>query len=173
MRDALILIDTAEKQPLTFPPVIRTWGPGGRPMSVVIHTKTEKLPTGDYLLASHPNEGVVERKNGPTELYQNLFTPDSVRFAKCLSRLSEYRSPCLYVEATQATLGRATKIPTKGQVLPPGKLLSRLLMVLADARMTLLTGTGSTASGKVAGGELVATFLIQAALAAELRGKSP
>lgn len=170
MRDALIVIDGAEKKPLTFPDHIEIWTPKGVKQRVKIHTETRRIETGDYILASHPMVGCVERKNGPGELYDNLMTDDARRFSDCLARLALYKSPALYLEASLEQVGRPLWLtrPTR-RSFPGDRILDALLRELAAARITLLTGTGATARGKLVGGTLVARYLIQAALAEENR----
>jgi hypothetical protein len=170
MRDALIVIDGAEKKPLgPFPDVVEVWTPGGVKQRVQIHTETRRISTGDYILASHPGAGGVERKNGPHELHENLFTQDSDRFGHCLDRLAaEFASPALYIEATIAELDRPLALPRPTRhEFPGGRILDRLLFELAARRIVLLTGAGATIHGKRKGAELVARYLIQAAYAQE------
>lgn len=169
MRDALIIIDGAEKKPLILPEIVEVWTPGGVKQRVKVHTETRRISTGDYILASHPSAGGVERKNGPHELHENLFTDDADRFGRCLDRLAEeFASPCLYIESTLAELDRPLALPRPTRhEFPGGKIMDALLFELAQRRIVLLTGVGATVFGKRKGGELVARYLIQAAFAQE------
>ncbi len=164
MKDVLLLIDHAEKQPLIFPDYLEWTAPSGYKHRTRIYTEVRKIDTGDYVLASHPTVGVVERKNGLGELYDNLFTKDARRFNDCLERLARMKAPALYLEASLGEFQRLYKMvrPIRAE-FPGTQILDRLLQELARARMVLLTGTGRNQHGKRQGGELVARYLILAA----------
>jgi hypothetical protein len=165
MKDALIYVDTAEKKPLVFPDFVEWWTPKGYKHRTKIHTEVRKLDTADYVLASHPGVGGVERKNGPLELHENFFTDDSSRFEDCLTRLArDFTAPAFYIESTLTELDRALKlVRPQRTVFEQHRILDRLLFELARARIVLLTGTGQTQYGKRQGGELVARYLLAAA----------
>ena len=169
MRDCLIIIDGAEKKPLIFPDYVEIWTLAGTKQRVKVHTETKRISTGDYVLAYHPRAGGVERKSGPAELHENLFTGDEDRFIRCLDRLQEeFASPCMYIESPITELDRALALPRPTRhEFPAGRILDRLLFELARRRIVLLPGVGATIYGKKKGADLVARFLIQAALSQE------
>ena len=169
MRDALIIIDGAEKKPLEFGDIVEVWTPAGVKQRVKLHTEVKRISTGDYILAGFPNAGGVERKSGAHELHENFFTGDSERFGRCLDRLvEEFSSPCLYIESSLTEMDRAIPLPRPTRhEFPAGRLVDRLFFELAKRRVAMLLNPGATMMAKRRGGEMVARYLIQAALAQE------
>ncbi len=93
-----VLIDSREKNPLTFPKNF-VWHEGWVRHMCGIKTKVAKMKTGDYALEGYEGTVLVERKSGLHELYQNLCTKDSRRFHRCLERLrTETRVPMLFLD---------------------------------------------------------------------------
>jgi ERCC4-type nuclease len=104
--DPTILVDDREKTPLIFPAHLTVhnptvpWAPSSR--IIRLHTAPARLETGDYVLASHPNRGCVERKAHLSELAGNLFDERRYRlFTAELERLRDlFSHPLLLLEGS-------------------------------------------------------------------------
>lgn len=167
-RSHLILIDDREKTPLPFPAhlVVRTgpcpWHPGSATLS--LSTTSRRLETGDYVLASHPAAGCVERKAHLSELAGNLFDEKRYRlFAAEMDRLrSTFTHPLLLVE------GSPTKtLPTRPGLPPPEVVLDALYSLLSRYTIPVLFLDASTPQARRMVGAHVARHLIHAAQGVE------
>jgi len=112
----LIHQDKRENIPFIFPDHVVILSPTSLPAKRVAETHTIRwqrahLPTGDYLLPSHPRCIIIERKRDLAELVSNCLTNNGRRkFADECKRLrDECQHPVLFVEGTLAHLLRTAR----------------------------------------------------------------
>jgi len=149
-REYTILIDDREKTPLPFPPYILLHP--NAPIRII--TRRSRLATGDYLLASHPAHGVIERKSGLDELTTNLTTSKRSTLLEAeLVRMQGFLSPLFLIESSLSNL-----VPS-----PNDTTLSHLTLLLLRHRIPLILTPATTPAARAACAHFVADYLIRAA----------
>ena len=165
-RDFTLIIDTREKKPLIFPANIRVLSPAHPPHQVKtnlirVHSKREKLETGDYLLRGYETCTMIERKGSLREVATNcLNRNDRKRFIACLERMKEAcTEPLLLLEGTPLeTLRKSNHVPE------PGAAVDALMRLLTEYEIKLLLLPTSSSSQRRATGEWAARLLINGAI---------
>lgn len=165
-RDYTLIIDSREKKPLIFPANIRVLSPSSPPHQaktnlVRVHTKKEKLETGDYLLRGYDTVTMIERKGSLREVATNcLNRNDRKRFIKCLVRMKDACSePILLLEGTPLeTLRKSRHVPE------PGAAVDALMRLLTEYEINLLLLPTSSSAQRRATGEWAARLLINGAI---------
>ena len=121
-RSVTVCVDTREKTPLLFPPVLTAYkdiSRRGKATNIVVKTKEIEMPEGDYCLDGFEGTCIVERKGSMRELHQNLLTKDRKRFLRALDRLAEKTKwPGLFLGfGWQGTTKGLTHVPEPGRVM--------------------------------------------------------
>lgn len=161
-------MDDREKTPLPFAPNLVThdnrvpWSPSSR--IVQVRTLSQRLETGDYVLAGHPRAGCVERKAHLSEIHNNLFDERRHRlFTAELSRLrSTFSHPLLLIEGSPSR-----PLPVKPGLPPSDLILDALMSLLARYNVPVLFVDGSTVDARRNIARIVARHLIHAAHSSE------
>lgn len=164
-RDWVILVDEREKRPLTIPSHLVVWDRSSPPLSprtctLRLTVRKTRLPTGDYLLESHPNKVICERKGSLAELGGNLLTPEGRRkFVAEMERLkSQCSHPLLLLEGAPHTLSKNTR----GH--DPALVRDTLMGLLHEYNVEMLLLPTDSSSARTACGEWLAAKLITGAL---------
>ncbi len=165
-RDYTLIVDTREKKPLIFPANLRVLSSSAPPYQVKtnlirVHTKKEKLETGDYLLRGYETVTMIERKGSLREVATNcLNRNDRTRFIKCLQRMKDACSePILLLEGTPLeTLRKSQHVPE------PGAAVDALMRLLTEYEIKLLLLPTASSSQRRATGEWAARLLINGAI---------
>lgn len=109
-----INVDTRERTPLLFPSLF-LWkrGRGFPETRIKVALNDARLPAGDYLLEIGPGNieskpfCIVERKQGPLELFNNLCTEDFKRQSRAFKKLSRSCDyPILLIESSPVLFHR-------------------------------------------------------------------
>lgn len=117
-RQIVIKIDSRERYPLPIPQRILNWRDpsrmdSSRGVTVHIKTRTTRLKTADYLLATgggccydRGRAGIIETKRSIAEVAANVLTTDGRRkFRRVLSSMADnYTYPLLIFEGSPSTL---------------------------------------------------------------------
>jgi len=158
-------VDEREKRPLPLPSHFVTWDRSSPPLAprtctLRINTRKCTLPTGDYLLESHPSHCIVERKGSLAELGGNLLTVQGRRkFVAEMERLKvECTRPLLLLEGSPHTLPRNTREHD------PALVRDTLMGLLHEYNVELLLLPTDSASARTACGEWLVAKLIAGAL---------
>ena len=165
-RDYTLIIDTREKQPLIFPANLRVLSGASSPHLartnlVRLHSKKEKLDTGDYLLRGYETVTMNERKGSLREVATNCLNKnDRKRFIACLERMKDACSePILLLEGTPLeTLRKSKHVPE------PGAAVDALMRLLTEYEINLLLLPTSSSAQRLATGEWAARLLINGAI---------
>jgi ERCC4-type nuclease len=165
-RDYTLIIDTREKKPLIFPANLRVLSPNASPHLcktnlLRVHTKKEKLDTGDYLLRGYETVTMIERKGSLREVATNCLNQrDRKRFVACLERMKDAcAEPILLLEGTPLESLRKTK-----HVLEPGAAIDALMRLLTEYGIKLLLLPTASSAQRRATGEWAARLLINGAI---------
>jgi len=165
-RDYTLIIDTREKKPLIFPANLRMLSGSSSPHLartnlVRLHSKKEKLDTGDYLLRGYETVTMIERKGSLREVATNCLNKnDRKRFIACLERMKDACSePILLLEGTPLeTLRKSKHVPE------PGAAVDALMRLLTEYEIKLLLLPTSSSAQRRATGEWAARLLINGAI---------
>lgn len=160
-RDFTLIVDTREKKPLLFPANLRVLNPDTKKANLIrLHTKKEKLDTGDYLLKGFEESTMIERKGSLREVASNCLSGDRARFENCLIRMTEAcKDPVLLLEGTPLELSRKSK-----EVPEPGAAIDALMRLLSTYSIGLLLLPTASSSQRRATGEWAARLLINGAI---------
>jgi ERCC4-type nuclease len=107
-----VLIDKREKSPYSFTGLMADESQSGKPLRVI--TRSVKLPTGDYSLATLTDEVAVERKSGEDIFHTIGQSRD--RFERELIRLSSMKFAAVVIEAELSTI--LNHPPAESQLRP-------------------------------------------------------
>lgn len=116
MKEVTVLVDRREKQPLPFPSIFVGWNPLDPPSwesshKLIVHVRTQHLPTADYTLAGHQQDVLIERKKDLDELRGNLVTRRGrENFEAELRRMKEHTArPLILLEGSPSSLQKTFK----------------------------------------------------------------
>lgn len=161
-----ILVDDREKRPLLFPRHMVVWDPTSPPTkprckTVELTTKTQRLPTGDYLLEGFANKCIIERKAHLTELWTNLTNPSRrINWIAELERLrEECARPLLLLEGHPLSLRTQVR-----EHVNPDIVRDLLIKDLSDYNIGYFLLPGDTASHRREMAHWVAAELIRSSL---------
>lgn len=165
-REWTILIDEREKRPLRFPDHLVLWDRGssaldGRTTTVRLHTKTQRMLTGDYVLEGFASKVIVERKGSLDELGNNLLTKEGRRkFVAEMERLrAECSHPIVLLEGCPLSLASSVRRGSN-----PALVRDTLLGLLHEYNVELMLLPSSSPSSRMACAEWLAAKLITGAL---------
>lgn len=130
-RELLILIDTREKKPLSFPEHIEVQHPTDPTGSQVcrVFTESKELPAGDYALCGFEKARLIERKGGAREVILNCKTADLDRWTRSLDKLrAACALPLIFLE------GSPNNLLTPANWCKEPHLALDILHRMADAR---------------------------------------
>lgn len=106
-RDLLILVDSREKKPLSFPEHIVVQHPSDPALRQTcrVFTEVKELHAGDYVLVGHEKACVIERKGNAREVVLNCLTNDLARWTRSLDKLkAACRLPVIVLEGSPPDL---------------------------------------------------------------------
>lgn len=141
-RQLVVLVDTREKFPITFPRWLVVYTPGRTtPHMVAVKVKSTRLKSGDYCLQGYKRKCIIERKASLDELYQNLFTADWRRQEIAFERLQKAaKKRVLLIDAGIGDLmkyAHRSDIKAQYELPDPGVVLDRIMYVCKQYRMSL------------------------------------
>ena len=157
------MVDDREKKPLIFPEAVKAWIPSmswkTQEKWVRIHTVTQRVPTGDYLIVPWESSPIcIERKRDATELHANLFTNKGrEKLVKEFTRMQEYPTRILLLEGDPLSYNR--KNPHNPD-MDPDLVRSALLHYLDLFGIQLWMARTITLPQRRATGEWVASRMI-------------
>jgi ERCC4-type nuclease len=165
MKTLTIHVDNREKTPFKFPATMLVRSKGKKDMPVRILTQETRLPIADYVLGDEPGNTyfsydtpstvIIERKHSIDELAQNVLARRE-RFCEILEAMAEgARYPILVFDQKPSALLKPTK-HTKN----PGPILDDVQRLCYNAGVHFQIIPASTASERLAAGELTARTLI-------------
>lgn len=153
-----IIVDSREQRAAQFPRTVKVFDPVSKTVvSVIIATKVQALPVGDYAIEGKESICIIERKASGNELYQNLMTPDLHRQAKCFAKLKgATKYPIILLEAPPSMWRTITPYCPR-----PEEMTAKFFYVLRSLGFELLwMPTGKAAQSRRDLGWLIAQTLI-------------